>query len=216
VQALAASIFEIVGPLFLILWILAQPKASMRVVENVVASRKPTLAESSQQVFHQDAPMLRPGQMSMFSAYVPLETEEQKCEVRCKTDRPLNNIDIHIPIEAVVEEDVVDRAGKALIPAGTKVVGQGYCTAETSRILSRGKWIFYASDHQITVDGSMWDETYKEGLPGVQLSQGLDQERVKQAIYRDGAYLYVPSQTEIILKLRGSISVQDLPSAFQR
>lgn len=207
---------EIVGPLFFILWILAQSKASIHASEDVAAAGKRIMAERFQRTFPESTPTLAPGQMSMFSAYVPLETEEQKCKVRCKTDRSLNNIDIHIPIEAVVEEDVAGQAGKILIPAGTKVVGHGYCDAEAGRILSRGKWTFYANDLQITVDATMWDETRKEGLAGVQLSEGLDQERIKQAIYRDGVYLYVPSQTEIILELRGRIAVQDLPSAFEK
>jgi uncharacterized protein YcgL (UPF0745 family) len=51
-------------------------------------------------------------------------------------------------------------------------------------------------------------------MEGTQFSEGLDQQRIKQAIYRDGAYLYVPSQTEFTLELQGNITVQDLPSAF--
>jgi hypothetical protein len=205
-----------VGPLFFILWILAQSKAAIRASGDVAAPGKRIIAERSQKPFAQATPMIRPGQMSMYSAYVPQENGEQKFKVRCKTDRSLNNIDIHIPIEAVAEEDVIGQAGKILIPAGTKVVGQGYCDAEAGRILSRGRWTFYASDHQITIDATMGDEARKEGLAGTQFSEGLDQERIKQAIYRDGMYLYVPSQTEFILKLQGNITVQDLPSAFEK
>jgi hypothetical protein len=205
-----------VGPLFLILWILAQSKASIRATAEVGSPQKHIIAERSQQPFPQATPTLRPGEMSTYSVYVSEEAEEQKLKVRCKTDRSLNNIDIHIPIEAVAEEDVVSRAGKILIPAGTKVIGQGYCDAEAGRILSRGKWTFYASNYQIKVDATMWAGTRKEGLAGTQFSEGLDQERIKQAIYRDGAYLYVPSQTELILELQGNIEVEDLPSAYDR
>jgi hypothetical protein len=206
-----------VGPLFFILWILAQSKASVRVAEDVaVPGKRGAAAEIPQRIRPEATPALRPGQMSMFSAYVPPDSQEEKCRIRCKTDRSLNNIDIHIPIEVVVEEDVVGQSGKILIPAGTKVVGKGYCDAEAGRILSRGKWTFYASDHQITADATMWDEARKEGLAGVQLSEGVDEERIKQAIYRDGAYLYVPSQTRMVLELRGAIAVQDLPSAFEK
>jgi hypothetical protein len=206
-----------VGPLFFILWILAQSNASVRLAEDVAASgKRGTLMKPPQRIRPEATPALRPGQMSMFSAYVPRDAQEEKCRIRCRTDRSINNIDIHIPIEAVVEEDVVGQSGKTLIPAGTKVVGQGYCDAEAGRILSRGKWTFYAVDHQITADATMWDESRKEGLAGVQLSEGVDEERIKQAIYRDGAYLYVPSQTRMLLELRGAIAVQDLASAFEK
>jgi hypothetical protein len=207
-----------VGPLFLILWVLAQSKASIRTNAEVGSPQKQIIAERSQQPFApaSPTPTLRPGEMSMYSAYAAEEAEEQKLKVRCKTDRSLNNIEIHIPIEAVAEEDVISRAGKILIPSGTKVVGQGYCDAEAGRIVSRGKWTFYASDYQVRVNGTMRDATRKEGLAGTQFAEGLDQERVKQAIYRDGAYLYVPSQTDFILQLEGNIEVQNLPSAYDK
>jgi hypothetical protein len=203
-----------VGPLFFILWVLAQSQVSNRVAGEIVPPRRQIVAERAHQSLPQPAPALRSGEMSMYSEYVPAESDEEKLKVRCKTERSINNIDIYIPIEAVAEEDVVGRAGKILIPAGTKVIGRGYCDPETGRILSRGKWTFYVSDHQIAVEATLWDETRKEGVEGTQFSEGLDQERVKQAIYRDGAYLYVPSQTEFTLELQGNITVQDLPSAF--
>ena len=202
------------GPLFLILWALAQSQVSMRIAGEIDPQRKQVVAEHAQQSTPQPTPALRSGETSMYSEYIPPETDEEKSKVRCKTVRSVNNVEIYIPIEAVAEEDVVGRAGKILIPAGTKVIGRGYCDAETGRILSRGKWTFYLSDHQITVEATLWDETRKEGMEGTQFSEGLDQERIKQAIYRDGAYLYVPSETEFALELQGNITVQDLPSAF--
>jgi hypothetical protein len=205
-----------VGPLFLILWILAQSQAGIRIAGETNPLAKPKLIEPSAKRSPETAPMPRPRGMSMYSAYLAPENEEQKFEVRCKTERSLSNVDPYIPIEAVAEEDVVGRAGKILIPAGTKILGKGYCDAETSRILSRGKWTFYASDHQITVEATMRDVAHKEGLESIQFSEGMDQQRVKQAIYRDGAYLYVPSQTEFILEIQGNITVQDLPSAYQK
>jgi hypothetical protein len=203
-----------VGPLFLILWILAQSQVCSHTAAERGAPGKKFVAERSQQPLVQVTPVRRPG--SMYSVYVTQETEEQKLKVRCKTARAVNNIDIYVPIEAVADEDVVGRAGKILIPAGAKIIGRGYCDAEAGRILSRGKWTLYASDHEITVDATLRDETLKEGLEGTQFSEGLDQERIKQAISRDGAYLYVPSETEFILELQGNITVQDLPSAFEK
>src|SRR5438132_14026651 len=99
----------------------------MRVSGDVAPPGRGIVAERSKRPLPDATPELRPGQMSMFSAYVPLEAEEEKCKLRCKTVRSLNNVDIHIPIEDVVEEDVVGQSGKILIPAGTIVVGQGYC-----------------------------------------------------------------------------------------
>jgi hypothetical protein len=203
-----------VGPLFLILWVLAQSQVSIRVAAQSDPQRKQIVAERAQRSSPQPTPALRSGEMSMYSEYVPRETDEEKFKVRCKTERSVNNVDIYIPIEAVTQEDVVGRAGKILIPAGTKAIGRGYCDPETGRILSRGKWTFYVTDHQITVEATLWDQERKEGMEGTQCSEGLGQERIKQAIYRDGAYLYVPSQTEFALELQGNIAVQDLPSAF--
>jgi len=180
------------------------------------AAGKQFVAERSPKTLLRPNPLRQPGEMSMYSVYVGPETEEEKFKVRCKTARAVNNIDIYVPIEAVADEDVVDRAGQILIPAGTKIIGRGYCDAEGGRILSRGKWTFYASDHQITVDGTLRDESLKEGLEGSQFSEGLDQERIKQAIFRDGAYVYVPSQTEFVLEVQGNIAVQDLPSPFKK
>jgi hypothetical protein len=193
---------------------LAQSQVSIRSAAEIDPQRKRIVAEHAQQSSPPATPALRSGEMSMYSEYVPPETYEEKFKVRCKTERSVNNVDTYIPIEAVAEEDVVGRAGKILIPAGTKVIGRGYCDPETGRILSRGKWTFYVSDHQITVEATLWDESRKEGMEGTQFSEGLDQERIKQAIYRDGAYLYVPSQTEFLLELQGNIAVQDLPSTF--
>jgi hypothetical protein len=180
------------------------------------APGKQFVEERLRQPFLQTTPVRRPGEMSMYSVYIAPETMEQKVKVRCKTARAVNNIDIYVPIEAVADEDVLGGAGKILIPAGTKIIGRGYCDAEAGRILSRGKWTFYASDHQITVDATLWDETLKEGLEGAQLPEGLDEEHIKQAVFRDGAYVYVPSQTEFILELQGNITVRDLPSAFEK
>jgi len=205
-----------VGPLFLILWILAQSQVCSHTAAERGAPGRKFVAERSQQPLVQLTPVRRPGEMSMYSVYVPRETEEHKLKVRCKTARAVNNIDIYVPIEAVADEDLVGRAGKILIPAGAKIIGRGYCDAEAGRILSRGKWTFYASDHQIAVDATLWDQTLKEGLEGTQFSEALDRERIKQAIFRDGAYVYVPSQTEFILELQGNITVQDLPSAFEK
>jgi hypothetical protein len=70
------------------------------------------------------------------------------------------------------------------------------------------------SDHQISVEGALLDESKKEGLPGAENEPGQDNIRIKKAIYRDGLYLYVPVGTEFVLKLTGNSSIIDLGSAF--
>jgi hypothetical protein len=157
------------------------------------------------------------GQRSVLSIYVaPDETAESQrtLEVRGKIDRGLNNLEDRILVAGVVGEDVVSGSGNIIIPAGSKVVGLGYCDAGRGRIMARGHWTFYVSDHQITLEGSLWGNDQREGLPGLEAENGADPDRVKQAIYRDGIYLYVPAATDFVLRLTGNISVRDLGSAF--
>ena len=113
-----------------------------------------------------------------------------------------------------VYEDVVGTAGEVLIPAGSKVIGQGFCDPEQGRILGRGRWTFYVGDHQISIEGRLLDESRKEGLPGTENETGQDNAKIKKAIYRDGLYLYIPVGTEFALKLTGNSSIADLGSAL--
>jgi len=211
------------GLLILVLWLLAQAHTHrIRVDPAAATSDYPqpmpeTLGENRNLIDIPDVTSTPyPGQMSMFSVYADNHSKVQETElrVRCKTDRSVSNIDVHIPIFSVVQDDVVSAAGKILIPAGSKVFGQGYCDAERGRLLSRGRWTFYLSDHQIGIQGTLWDASHVEGLAGEEISEGLDENRVKQVIYRDGIYLYIPSGTEFTLRLQGEISVEDLPSAY--
>jgi hypothetical protein len=211
------------GPLILILWLLAQshprrspadsPARSGAEKTNAIAAASPVHIPIQ---LPDVTPTPYPGQMSMFSAYAGSRPKAPNSElqVRCKTDRSVSNVDARVPISGVVQEDVVSLAGNILVPAGAKVFGQGFCDAEHARLLGRGSWNFYLSDHQVRVQGTLWDMARVEGLPGDEISGGLEESRVKQAIYRDGIYLYVPSGTEFTLRLSGEVSVEDLPSAF--
>src|SRR5690349_7199500 len=105
---------------------LAQSQVCSRMSGKTGAPGKQFIEERLGQPFLQTAPVPRRGEMSMYSVYVAPETMEQKVEVRCKTARAVNNIDIYIAIEAVADEDVLGGAGKILIPAGTKIIGRGY------------------------------------------------------------------------------------------
>ncbi len=157
-----------------------------------------------------------PGQMSFFSVYCGSGADQPENEtvVHCKLGRAVNNLDERVTITGSVYQDVLGTAGQVLIPAGSKVIGQGFCDAERGRILGRGRWTFYLSDHQIGVEGTLLDETRKEGLAGEEAETGQDNAKIKKAIYRDGLYLYVPVGTEFVLKLTGHTSVTGLGSAF--
>ena len=163
------------------------------------------------------APTPGPGQMSFFSVYCGPERDQSDYEitVSCKVGRAINNLDKKVMIVGNVYDDVIGAAGDILIPAGSKVIGRGYCDPEKGRILGRGRWTFYVGNRQINVQGILLDETKKEGLPGEENEPGQDDAKIKQAIYRDGLYLYIPIGTEFMLKLTGSGSVMDLGSAFE-
>jgi hypothetical protein len=209
------------GPILLVLCLLAQ--AHLLQSESVPVAVQQNPAQSVIKVLSSNGipislpaerPTPYPGQMSMLSIYAGSDEQSAELEVLCKADRSMSNIDVNIPIFGIVQEDVVSVAGKILIPAGSRVFGQGYCSTERARLLGRGRWTFYLSDHQIATQGMLRDSEKREGLAGQEISEGLDESRVKQAIYRDGIYLYVPAETEFTLRLKGAISVEDLPSAF--
>jgi hypothetical protein len=157
------------------------------------------------------------GQMSFFSVYCGPERDQSDNEitVSCKVGRAINNLDEKVMIVGNVYDDVVGAAGHILIPAGSKVIGRGYCDPEKGRILGRGRWTFYVGNRQISVQGILLDEDKKEGLPGEENQPGQEDAKIKQAIYRDGLYLYIPIGTEFMLKLTGNGSIMDLGSAFE-
>jgi hypothetical protein len=162
------------------------------------------------------APTPWPGQMSFFSVYCgpSRDQSENEVTVRCRVSRAVNNLDEKVMVLGNVYEDVVGTSGQVLIPAGSKVVGQGFCDPERARILGRGRWTFYLRDRQIGVQGTLLDENRKEGLPGEEDEPGQDNAKIKKAIYRDGLYLYIPIGTEFMLELTGNSSVTDLGSAL--
>jgi hypothetical protein len=160
-------------------------------------------------------PIPQPEGMTFFSVYCPTgqDQPEGKTVVCCKVGRAINNLEAKISILGSVSEDVVGTAGQILIPAGSKVIGQGFCDSERARVLGRGRWIFYVGEHQISIEGILLDDTKKEGLPGAESETGQDEGKIKQAIYRDGVYLYVPTGTKFVLKLSGNSSIRHLGSA---
>jgi hypothetical protein len=178
-------------------------------------ARSPTIIEKAPREVS-PAPTPWPGRMSFFSVYCGPNSDQSENEVtvRCKVSRAVNNLDERVMVLGNVYEDVVGTSGQVLIPAGSKVVGQGFCDPERARTLGRGRWTFYLRDRQIGVQGTLLDENKKEGLPGEEDEPGQDNAKIKKAIYRDGLYLYIPIGTEFMLELTGNSSVTDLGSAF--
>ena len=153
-------------------------------------------------------------QPSFFSAYAPgTETDESRVTVHCKTLRDINNITERIAIVGNVQEDLVSSAGKIIVPAGTKVIGEGFCDSGRNRILSRDRWTFYVSDHLIRVTATMLDPLNAEGLKSAQ-DPNLNDAAVKQAIYRDGTYIDIPDGSDFLLRITGNVSIEELNSAF--
>jgi hypothetical protein len=153
-------------------------------------------------------------QPSFFSAYNPVtETSETQVAVHCKTLRDINNLEQRITIVGNVQEDLVSSVGKIIVPAGTKVIGEGFCDPERDRILSRDRWTFYVSDHLIRVTATMLDPLGAEGFRSTQ-DPNLNDTGVRQAIYRDGTYINIPDGSDFLLRITGNISIEELNSAF--
>jgi hypothetical protein len=190
--------------LFLVLFINAKVAAlDPAAAQHSLASAKPTGFSAS---------VLQP---SFFSVYSP-EAEaasESRVTVRCKTLREVNNLEERITIVGNVQEDLVSSVGKIIVPAGTKVIGEGFCDSERNRILSHDRWTFYVSDHLIRVTATMLDPLNDEGLRSAQ-DPNLNDASVKQAIYRDGTYINIPDGSDFVLRITGNVSIEGLNSAF--
>jgi len=153
-------------------------------------------------------------QPSFFSVYSPVtEPSETQATVHCKTLREINNLDQRITIVGIVQDDLVSSAGKIIVPAGTKVIGEGFCDPQRNRILSHDRWTFYVSDHLIRATAAMLDPLYSEGLRNSQ-DPNLNDTGVRQAIRRDGTYINIPGGSDFLLRLTGSVSIEELNSAF--
>jgi hypothetical protein len=158
---------------------------------------------------------LSPEQPSFFSAYSPPgETRETEVVVRCKLSRPVSNLDQTFTIIGVVQQDLVSSRGKIIVPAGSKAICEGYCDAERNRIMAKNKWSLYVSDHLIRVTATMFDSLNSEGLKN-SADPNLNEPGVRQAIYRDGAYVSVNAGSDFLLRIAGNVSIEDLSSAFQ-
>lgn len=156
-----------------------------------------------------------PKQPSFFSAYSPTsESRETEVVVHCKLSRTVSNLDQTITIIGVVQQDVVSAKGKIIVPAGSKAIGEGYCDPQHSRIMAKNKWSLYVSDYLIRVTATLLDSLNSEGLKNTE-DLNLNEPRVRQAVYRDGACVSVNARSDFVLRVTGSVSIENLNSAFQ-
>lgn len=152
----------------------------------------------------------------MFSVYAGTTGQDQQRQLnlRCRLDHAVSNLEPAILVTGIISEDVLGSNGGILIPAGSKVVGHGFCDAERARFLGRGRWTCFVGDHQISALGVLMDIKEKEGLAGTESVDGADPVKVRQAIYRDGIFLYAPAGTAFLLRLQGNVSIQELGSIY--
>jgi hypothetical protein len=135
--------------------------------------------------------------------------------IPCRLEAPLSNArdGSKVVIRGVVTDNIAGSSGKIVIEAGTKVLGAGHIDALAGRIMSYGTWTLVTAYHSLRARARLLEYPGgRDGMRGQETSpepQGLQ----KQAIIRDGIYLYVPDQHEFTLELLGEFRLEDLPPA---
>jgi hypothetical protein len=132
--------------------------------------------------------------------------------IPCRLEAPLSNSKdgSNLIIRGVVTDNIAGSSGKILIEAGTKVLGKGHIDAVTGRIKSYGTWSLVSANHALRARARLLEYAGgRDGIPGQETSPE-PQELQKQAIIRDGLYLYVPAQRDFMLELLGQFELRDL------
>lgn len=143
-----------------------------------------------------------------------LEGEGTGAMIPCRLDGPISNAtDARILIHGVVIENISSSSGKILIQAGTRVIGIGRIDSLSGRIKSYGRWALVTDNHALRAKARLLEyATGREGICGRETSPESP-ELQKQAIARDGLYLYVPDQEDFTLQLLGQFQLEDLHPA---
>ena len=135
--------------------------------------------------------------------------------IPCRLEAPLSNSKdgSNLIIRGVVTDNIAGSSGKILIEAGTKVVGVGHIDALTGRIKSYGTWSLVSANHALRARARLLE--YAGGRDGIRGQETSPEAQTlqRQAIIRDGVYLYVPDQREFTLELLGQFRLEDLPPA---
>jgi hypothetical protein len=144
-----------------------------------------------------------------------LDEEGTGALVPCRLDGAISNSKdgSKIIIHALVVENIAATSGRILIQAGTRALGIGRVDSLTGRIRSYGKWTLVTDNHALRALARLVEyATARDGLRGQETSPEPP-ELQKQAIIRDGIYLYVPDGQYFALQLLGQFQLQDLRPA---
>ena len=133
--------------------------------------------------------------------------------IQCRTYVPISNARRrNVTIHGVVTQDVVSSAGKILVLAGSRVVGRAAFDPENGRLKSNGLWAVFSDGTEIKVQARLLDGF--TGMAGM-LGQGTsneDEALQREAVLRDGRYVFVPEKASFTLEVYGDISLRDVKS----
>jgi hypothetical protein len=144
-----------------------------------------------------------------------LDEEGTGALVPCRLDGAISNSKdgSKIIIHALVVENIAATSGRILIQAGTRALGIARVDSLTGRIRSYGKWTLVTDNHALRALARLVEYANgRDGLRGQETSPEPP-ELQKQAIIRDGIYLYVPDGQYFALQLLGQFQLQDLRPA---
>lgn len=131
--------------------------------------------------------------------------------IQCRTYVHISNARRrNVTIHGVVTQDVVSSAGKILIMAGSRVVGRGAFDPENGRLKSNGLWLVFSDSTEIKVQARLVDGF--RGMAGI-LGQEASNEDIalrREAVARDGRYVFVPEKASFTLEVYGDISLRDV------
>jgi hypothetical protein len=132
--------------------------------------------------------------------------------IQCRTYVPVSNARRrNVTIHGVVTQDVVSSAGKIVIMAGSRVVGRAAVDPENGRLKSTGLWSVFCDSTEIKIQARLLDRY--AGMAGM-LGQETNEDEAlhREAVVRDGRYVFVPEKTSFTLEVYGDISLQDIKS----
>lgn len=130
--------------------------------------------------------------------------------MQCRTYVPISNSRRRdVTIQGVVTQDVVSSSGKILIMAGSRVTGGAFVDPENGRLKSDGIWSVFIDNAEIKVQARLMDGA--AGMPGIlgQETSEEDEALRRDAVVRDGRYVFVPEKAPFTLEVYGDISFRD-------
>ena len=133
--------------------------------------------------------------------------------IQCRTCMPISNSRRrNFAILGVVTQDVVSSSGKILIMAGSSVTGGAFVDPENGRLKSEGVWSVFIENAEIKVQARLIDGP--AGMPGIlgQETSNEDEALRRDAVVRDGRYVFVPEKAPFTLEVYGDISFRDAKS----